>query len=193
MRYSIDEKTALRHHLSIDEMLALMLFKKRVNLSVLLERMLKRELIYQDMFGNYVINEYWDEEMQQVLLESDRDVPKDADLNYLVNQLRELFPKGIKTGSAAWRGNVREIKLRLQKFFKIYENSYSDEEIIEATKKYVESFNGNYTYMRILKYFILKDEVKIDENGNRYVEQVSELANFLENEMEQPTEFCEIR
>ena len=86
MRYSIDEKTALRHHLSIDEMLALMLFKKRLNLSVLLERMLKRELIYQDMFGNYVINEYWDEEMQQVLLESDRDVPKDADLNYLVNQ-----------------------------------------------------------------------------------------------------------
>ena len=47
--------------------------------------------------------------------------------------------------------------------------------------------------MRILKYFILKDEVKIGEDGNRYVEQVSELANFLENEMEQPQEFCEIR
>lgn len=193
MKYSIDEKTALKHHLNINEILALMLLKQGCNISILIDRMLKRELIVQDMFGNYIITEHWDDELQKVLLESDKDIPKDTDLNYLVGQLRELFPKGIKTGSAAWRGNVREIKLRLQKFFKIYENIYSDEAIIEATKKYVESFNGNYTYMRILKYFILKDEVKIDEEGNRYVEQVSELANFLENEMEQPQEFCEIR
>lgn len=193
MKYSIDEKTALKHHLNINETLALMLLKQGCNIPLLIDRMLKRELIVQDMFGNYIITEHWDDELQKVLLESDKDIPKDTDLNYLVGQLRELFPKGIKTGSAAWRGNVREIKLRLQKFFKIYENTYSDEAIIDATKKYVESFNGNYTYMRILKYFILKDEVKIDEEGNRYIEQVSELANFLENEMEQPQEFCEIR
>lgn len=193
MKYSIDEKTALKHHLNINEILALMLLKQGCNIPILIDRMLKRELIVQDMFGNYIITEHWDDELQKVLLESDKDIPKDTDLNYLVGQLRELFPKGIKTGSAAWRGNVREIKLRLQKFFKIYENTYSDEAIIEATRKYVESFNGNYTYMRILKYFILKDEIKIDEEGNRYVEQVSELANFLENEMEQPQEFCEIR
>lgn len=193
MKYSIDEKTALKHHLNINEILALMLLKQGCNISILIDRMLKRELIVQDMFGNYIITEHWDDELQKVLLESDKDVPKDTDLNYLVGQLRELFPKGIKTGSAAWRGNVREIKLRLQKFFKIYENTYSDEAIIEATRKYVDSFNGNYAYMRILKYFILKDEIKMDEEGNRYVEQVSELANFLENEMEQPQEFCEIR
>ena len=193
MKYSIDEKTALKHHLNINEILALMLLKQGCNISILIDRMLKRELIVQDMFGNYIITERWDDELQKVLLESDKDVPKDTDLNYLVGQLRELFPKGIKTGSAAWRGNVREIKLRLQKFFKIYENTYSDEAIIEATRKYVDSFNGNYTYMRILKYFILKDEVKIDEEGKKYVEQISELANFLENEMEQPQEFCEIR
>lgn len=193
MKYSIDEKTALKHHLDINEILALMLLKQGCNIPILIDGMLKRELIVQDMFGNYIITEHWDDELQKVLLESDKDVPKDTDLNYLVGQLREIFPKGIKTGSAAWRGNVREIKLRLQKFFKIYENIYSDEAIIEATRKYVESFNGNYTYMRILKYFILKDEIKIDEEGNRYVEQISELANFLENEMEQPQEFCEIR
>jgi hypothetical protein len=193
MKYSIDEKTALKHHLNMNEILALMLFKQGCNVPVLIDTMLKRELIVQDMFGNYLITKHWDDELQKVLLESDKDIPKDNDLNHLVGQLRELFPKGIKTGSAAWRGNVREIKLRLQKFFKIYENVYSDEAIIEATRKYVESFNGNYTYMRILKYFILKDEIKIDEEGNRYVEQVSELANFLENEMEQPQEFCEIR
>lgn len=193
MKYCIDENIAKKHHLSLPELLLLMLIKQGFNITKILDYAIKEEKVIQDMFGNYLVTQHWDEELQKVLLESDKDVPKDVDLNYLVGQLRELFPKGIKTGSAAWRGNVREIKLRLQKFFKIYENTYSDEAIIEATRKYVESFNGNYTYMRILKYFILKDEVKIDEEGNRYVEQVSELANFLENEMEQPQEFCEIR
>ena len=191
MKYCIEENVAKRHHLSINELLGLMLFKNGCNPQQLINRMLERELIVQDMFGNYNVTMHWDDELQKVLLESDKEIPKDNDLNYLVGQLREIFPKGIKTGSAAWRGNKREITLRLQKFFKIYDK-YTDEEIISATKKYVESFNGNYTYMRILKYFILKDEVKVGEEG-RYVEQVSELANFLENELEQPQEFCDIR
>jgi hypothetical protein len=192
MKYCIEESVAKRHHLSINELLGLMLFKNGCNPQQLINKMLERELIVQDMFGNYNVTMHWDDELQKVLLESDVEIPKDNDLNYLVGQLREIFPKGIKTGSAAWRGNKREITLRLQKFFKIYDK-YTDEEIIAATKKYVESFNGNYTYMRILKYFILKDEVKIGEEGNRYVEQVSELANFLENEMEQSQDFCDIR
>ena len=192
MKYCIEETVAKRHHLSINELLGLMLFKNGCNPQQLINRMLERELIVQDMFGNYLLTMHWDDELQKVLLESDAEIPKDNDLNYLVGQLREIFPKGIKTGSAAWRGNKREITLRLQKFFKIYDK-YTDEEIIAATKKYVESFNGNYTYMRILKYFILKDEVKVGEDGVRYIEQVSELANFLENEMEQPQEFCDIR
>ena len=192
MKYCIEENVAKRHHLSINELLGLMLFKNGCNPQQLINRMLERELIVQDMFGNYIVTQHWDDELQKVLLESDAEVPKDNDLNYLVGQLREIFPKGIKTGSAAWRGNKREITLRLQKFFKIYDK-YTDEELISATKKYVESFNGNYTYMRILKYFILKDEVKIGEDGNRYVEQVSELANFLENEMENNSSFDEMR
>lgn len=191
MKYCIEENVAKKHHLSINELLGLMLFKNGCNPQQLINRMLERELIVQDMFGNYNITKQWDDELQKILLESDAEIPKDNDLNYLVGQLREIFPKGIKTGSAAWRGNKREITIRLQKFFKIYDK-YTDEEIISATKKYVESFNGNYTYMRILKYFIMKDEVKIGEEG-RYVEQVSELANFLENEMEQSQDFCDIR
>lgn len=193
MKYCIEETVANKHHLSINELLGLMLFKNGCNPQQLINKMLEKELITQDMFGNYNITRHWDDELQKVLLESDKEIPKDNDLNYLVGELREIFPKGIKTGSAAWRGNRREITLRLQKFFKIYENRYSDDAIIDATKRYVESFNGNYTYMRILKYFILKDDVKLGEDGNRYIEQISELANFLENEMEQPQDFCDIR
>ena len=35
--------------------------------------------------------------------------------------------------------------------------------------------------MRILKYFIWKDEVKINSEGDRYVDEVSDLANWIEN------------
>lgn len=193
MKYYIDESVAKKHHLTIEECLGLMFIKLCRKPQAFIPKMIEKEFITQDDLGNYLLTPYWNNELQNVLLESDKEVPKETDLNWLVGQLREIFPKGIKTGSAAWRGNRREITLRLQKFFKIYENTYSDEAIISATKRYVESFNGNYTYMRILKYFILKDEVKIAEDGSRYVEQVSELANFLENDMEQPQEFCDIR
>ena len=48
--------------------------------------------------------------------------------------------------------------------------------LIEATKKYIQSFNGNYTYLKLLKYFIWKDEIR-----DREVIQTSILADYLEN------------
>ena len=53
----------------------------------------------------------------------------------------------------------------------------TDEEIIAATKKYVESFNGNYTYMQILKYFISKQ--KPVEGAP--AEQNSQFLSYLQN------------
>ena len=44
-------------------------------------------------------------------------------------QMRELFPTGMKVGSSAWRGNIRELKLRMQKFFRLY-GDYTDEQIL---------------------------------------------------------------
>jgi hypothetical protein len=35
--------------------------------------------------------------------------------------------------------------------------------------------------MRLIKYFILKDDVRPSEDGTGHVEQISDLATFLEN------------
>jgi hypothetical protein len=95
----------------------------------------------------------------------------------------DIFPKGKKEGTSVyWKGNLKDNKLKLQKFFKLYGNAYTDEQIISATKKYVESFNGNYAYMRALKYFIWKDERKVGSDGKTYIEEVSDLASYIENE-----------
>lgn len=106
----------------------------------------------------------------------------DSRIDELVKQLMNIFPKGKKQGTAYyWRGNKKEIKDKLLKFFVYFGDTYTDEQIIDAADKYVKSFNGNYTYMRLLKYFIWKNDKKVTPEGLT-VEQVSELASYIENE-----------
>ena len=183
MKIIIDEDKCTAHNLKLEEVLCMLVCKSCDNIYGLIADMQKRELLSKVNDTPYPTPR-WDDEMSAVLLESDKVVPdKERCLN-LAEQLRELFPKGIKSGNAAWRGNLREITLRLQKFFKLYGNKWTDEEIINAATRYISHFNGDYTFMRILKYFILKSEKKIDEEGNGYVEDISELATWLENDTE---------
>ena len=191
MKYVIDEKVCKKHNLTLSEVLALSLIRSTKNVDKLIESLVKCEkLVKGDMFSEneYLITQRWSDELDAVLLESDTTIPSSDRIESLVSKMRELFPKGMKVGNSAWRGNVRELKLRMQKFFKMYGN-YDDEAILEATKRYVESFNGDYTYMRILKYFILKSELKQHEGENgetvQQVEDVSMLANVLDNPEEQ--------
>ena len=82
-----------------------------------------------------------------------------------------------------YRCNNGEVVKKLKKFFSIY-GDVSNEDILDATRRYVASFQGNYTNMRLIKYFILKDDVRPTEDGN-HVEQISDLATFLENKGEE--------
>lgn len=76
----------------------------------------------------------------------------------LVNTLREMYPEGKKTGTNQyWRDNVSNITKKLNQFYKDF-GYFEDEKIIEATQKYLASFNGNNQLMRVLKYFILKND-----------------------------------
>lgn len=191
MKYIIDEKVCEKHNLTITEVLCLLFLKScDGNYSDVVSKLIKEEKIIESNTldsnnADYLyLTPHWDDEVSSIILESDNSVPDKDRIENLVNKMRELFPKGMKIGNSAWRGNVRELKLRMQKFFKMY-GDYSDEAILKATKAYVDSFNGNYTYMRILKYFILKSEIKQHQNEMgeviSQVEDVSELANMLDN------------
>ena len=82
---------------------------------------------------------------------------------------------------------------RLQKFIKIFGEEYKDyDKILAAAKEYVDSFNGNYAYMRTLKYFILKDEIKFNDEGARYIDRTSDLATRMDNLGEANTQNFEI-
>ena len=62
---------------------------------------------------------------------------------------------------------------------------HTDKEIIDATKSYVNSFNGDYRYMQLLKYFIWKNKVTggelVDGRMVGEVEKQSQLAAYLED------------
>lgn len=101
------------------------------------------------------------------------------ELTALATKLKEIYPKGKKSNTQIyWAEGVALIEARLKLFFKKF-GYHKPEEIIDATQRYVDSFNGNYSYMRVLKYFIFKD-VK----GAEGVEKSSELLSYIENKNE---------
>lgn len=185
MKYVISTKALRDRGIKEEEALAVLLLTACDNISELFERLIKKGYIRrtEGIFEQgFEINETFLSKVQAALLSKDPDVPEEDKLGALASKLMEIFPKGKKEGTTSyWRGNRKEIRERLQKFFKLYGNKYTDEQILKATQDYVSSFNGNYSYMRVLKYFILKDERKSDEEGKLIVQQVSDLATFIEN------------
>lgn len=185
MKYIIDEKLCKDVGIDLPSIFAILLVKSGININQLFDDLLQKQIIIKENNSEelYLVTQRWDDIISNILLDSEQQNPEDNDahLEKLATSLMNIFPAGKKEGTNTyWRGNVRDIKLRLKKFFKLYGNKYTDEQIIEAAKKYVESFNGNYSYMRILKYFLWKDTKRVNSEGN-YIEDVSDLATLLEN------------
>lgn len=182
MTITIDEDVCKSLGLSMPEVLALALVKTGTDIPLLFANLEDKKAIVKDMFNKYLVTMGYDERLSSVLLDSDKDRQPQDRIELLASQMMELFPALKKAGSSQYfRGNRKDITLRLKKFFKLYGNKFSNEQILAATKKYVESFNGNYTYMRVLKYFIWKDEKRVDSDGMGYVNEISDLATYIEN------------
>lgn len=184
MKYVIDEEACKNNKIDISELLFALLLNSGVNINVLIKELKEKQWIYDtEIHGRYSMDMWYVDKVNSTLLDSDNSLPKNEEIKDLVTSLREIFPQGKKEGTNKyWRGNSKEISERLRKFYKLYGTKYDDNTIINATKKYVESFNGNYSYMRTLKYFIWKADKKIDSEGKGYIEEVSDLADYIENQ-----------
>jgi len=157
------------------------------------QRMLTFSQMYdvRNPFPDYVTLTDTGEHIVESLMASSVNVVSEERCTQLAEKLREIFPAGKKPGYAyTWRDSVSCIADRLKKFFMKY-GEYTDEQVIEATKAYVASFNGNYTYMQLLKYFIWKNKVTGEEvvRGRIVgeVEKQSQLAAWIEDTPEKST------
>lgn len=94
----------------------------------------------------------------------------------LALKLMELYPTGTKPNTTLkWRGNQKAVSEKLKKL--IQQGAvFTDEEAIEATKAYISAFNGFYTPMRVLPYFLSKNVIKGGE-----VEKVQDFLSYVED------------
>lgn len=185
MKITIDEDACKKVKLSLPEVLMITLVKTGVNIETLLKQMKEKQILVEEhtLLGtNLLVTQRWSDLSDKALLSADKSVPDNKRLENLAKSLMEVFPAGKKEGTSQyWKGNLRDNILRLAKFFKLYGDKYTDEQMIEAAKNYVSSHNGKYQYMRVLKYFIWKDTKKVNSEGEGYIEEVSDLAAFIEN------------
>ena len=179
----LNKKAAQQNGITIDEALLMLVIHNKANLEGAERALIQKGLITaerNDLFQQvgWRLTNKGTEVLDSVIMDSDKEQEPQDRLIQLATKLKEIFPKGKKDGTNYyWADGVALIVRRLKLFFKKYGNKFTDEQIIQAAEKYVQGFNGNYQYMRLLKYFIFKE--KVGANGE--VEGDSELINYIEN------------
>lgn len=115
--------------------------------------------------------------VRNVLLDSDKTVSKSKiDYESLAEKMRALYPTGKKPGTQhQWQGSKAVIAMRLKTLVKKYGVEFTEEQALDATRRYIEAFHGDYQFMHTLKYFIFKDDD-------------SQFLNYLENQGEDEDE-----
>lgn len=180
MKITIDERQCLRHHLTTEEVMMMLALRMCKDTHEVIANLEAREVI-TDQNGRLMLTQRWSDELDEILLDSSEEMDDEERLLNLAKKMRDAYPKGKMPGTAYfYRCNNREVVLKLKKFFAAYGN-YPDDKILDATKRYVASFNGNYKYLPLIKYFISKDKLRLGEDGQQHVSPESPLATYLEN------------
>lgn len=183
MTIHLSKEGCQKNNISIAEALLMLAVNNNADLDIAHNELIKKGYMTadrNDLFQQtgWRLTKKGIEVIDSVIIDSDEKVSPDTRLTALAQALKDIYPKGKKDGTNYyWADGVAIIVRRLKLFFKKYGDIYTDKQIIQATEKYVKGFNGNYRYMRLLKYFILKE--KVDVAGD--IDGDSELISYIEN------------
>lgn len=182
MTISLSKEGCSKNNITISEVLLLLCFGNDVNFEETKSLLIKKGFITSASLDNsslkWRVTNKGTEILNSVIIDSEKEPKPKDQLTEIAAALKGIFPKGKKDGTNYyWADGVAIIVRRLKLFFKKYGDIYTDKQIIQATEKYVKGFNGNYRYMRLLKYFILKE--KVDVAGD--IDGDSELISYIEN------------
>lgn len=180
MKITLDEKTCLKNKLTLQEALIAAAVSMG-NYKNTFDNMINRHIL--GIMGQSIDSKWKDVIKNLIDAEDER-------FETLATKVQECFPKQkmmYANGTASpfyFRCNKTEIKNKLKKFLTIY-GEVANEDIIDATKRYVASYaSKGYRGMRLAKYFIMKDDRKLMADDEVHVEEISDLATFLENKTE---------
>ena len=202
MTICLSKEGCQKNNISLAEALLMLAIHNNADLDMAQKELIKKGYITadrDDLFQQvgWRLTNKGTEVIDSVIVDSDKEQEPNDRLIQLATRLKEIFPKGKKDGTNYyWADGVTLIVRRLKLFFKKYDaslndifneeahimtvkdyNKFIDDRIVQAATKYVQGFNGNYQYMRLLKYFIFKE--KVGAAGE--VEGDSELISYIEN------------
>lgn len=178
MEMNINEDVLRDTNLELSDFLVLLTLKDDYDIVSVMKKLNQEALIlYNQSKKAFFVSDKGLKLINSVLEVKQKEEQNCNDLRELATTLKSLFPKGIKPGTnTPWTEAVPLIMKRLEAFFKKFgEQSY--DKIVEATKKYIDSFNGDYRMMRVLSYFIMK--TIINNDGEK--EMKSDLLTTIEN------------
>lgn len=180
MKISFDTKVLKKHNLSLEEFYLLLFHcTSSKNYLEVCNKLVEKGILQKSVFNEYEFVSYDSIKslVESILLNSDSRVQSNKDeLVDIAIAMREIYPQGKKPGTTyMWRDSVSMIVKKLQSLMVQFDYSFTKEQAVKATQSYINSFNGDYTYMQLLKYFILKKNIKTGELQ-------SDFMSYIENE-----------
>lgn len=184
MRFTLDEEVLARYNLRMDEGILLLYAALEKDINETVKSLIDKNFAYKNQISspNIVLDERQKKLIESVLIDSDNSVKNKDEYYYmLASKLQEVYPKGKKPGTAyPWRGSKAEIAKKLKTLVVKYNYQFTIDQAVKATQEYVNRFieSGDYTNMRLLKYFILK--TVSDADGNAEIK--SDFMALIDNE-----------
>ena len=177
MKLIIDSDACLNNGTCIGEVLLLYEYALKISPESMKQSLIDKGYITSagNLFDRYTATDKAVKLLDNVL--ADSSVDDDTKITELATKLKELYPKGKKEGTNQfWADGVSIIVKRLKIFYKKY-GFYDNDILIKATENYIKSFNGDYRFMKTLKYFLWSE--KVNKAGE--VEPTSDLLTYIEN------------
>ena len=187
MTICLNKQIIDQYNMTIDEVLLMIVLENNVNLNEAQKVLISKGYITLNRNELFLpigwrLTNTGKDMLNTIIVDSDKHQEPQEKLTDLATKLKAIFPKGKKDGTNYyWSDGVPLVIRRLKLFFKKYGSNFTNEQIIQATEKYVEGFNGSYQYMRLLKYFIFKEKIR----ANGEIEGDSELISYIENANEE--------
>lgn len=186
MKITIDTDLLKKEGLSIGEFLVLLIVYYNIDITKVQESIDKKKWIDKNLFDNFppILSDNAKDKIANILVSSDKYVSSSEEFfNEVADEIRKLYPNGKKPGTSyLWKDSTSVIVQKLKTLVAKYKFHFTKEEAISATQEYVNAFKDDVSHMRLLKYFILKNDVDADGNKRLSSEFMSIIENKRDNE-----------
>lgn len=169
MKITINTEVLKRLHLTMGDFLVMLIGYYDVNYKEILDKLIRDGTLEKNVYNPYdmVLSNNTRNLVAGVLLESaERANSLGIDFDALAEKLQDVYPDGVKPGTTYyWRGDTKMVAQKLRALIVKHSFFFTEEEALQATKEYVDSFRGRDTkQMSTLMSFILKTRRYTDGN-----------------------------